>query len=127
MSERGFSLLSVLVAIVLTSVALLALAGVGLTTQSVRTVAHQRSVATTLAAAYLEEVKGRDPGTLASETPVKIDEIGNDNPNGPFERELVVESLTDWASRITVRITHPGGSFGNGVVELQTILFTAAG
>ena len=74
--ERGFTLISVLLAVMMLTIGLVALARTqGLLTAAESGVSN-RSVALAVATGYLEQLRGSDPSTLASEAPVAVDADG---------------------------------------------------
>ena len=128
-SERGFSLLTVLIAVVLVSVAVVALSGTTVYVLSMQTESTTRSTAAGIAAAYMEEVKTRPVATLASESELAVDETGRVNTAQlDFMRELVVEAGPAPKSKlITIRVRYPRGRSRMGRVELVTIIYEGVG
>jgi type IV pilus modification protein PilV len=118
--RRGFTLISVLVAVVMLSVGLLALAKVQSTLVKTQRDTNLRSVALTVARSYVEEIRSRDPWTLASEAPVQVDLQGRAAAGGPLTRSTTVIEDTDNLLRITVRIDYPGM---NQPVQLITMAY----
>ena len=55
----------------------------------------------------MEEVKGRDPLTIASEAAVAVNDRGEEDGNGPYTRELIVESVDLHLDQVVVIITLP--------------------
>lgn len=127
-SNRGFSLVGVLIAVVLVSLALVALSGTMVSVVAFRNEAGVRSTAMRLGAAYLEQVKTRDPAALASETRVTVDELGAPDPGGRFARSLIVTDAAEPRSkRVVVTVEYPRGSQGDdGTVTLVSIIYTGA-
>ena len=104
-SDAGFTLVSLVVAIVLLSVGVLAVVQVLTQSVSMQTGIEMRTTALDVARSYLEEVRVRDPLTLASETAVRVDETGEADSNGLYTRALVVESVDDHLLEVTVTVT----------------------
>jgi len=126
-SDTGFSLVSVLIAVVLVSLALVALSGSMVSISAFRTEANVRSTATDLAAAYMEDVKARDPASLASESAVNVDAQGQVSASGRYVRSLTVTAGTEPRSkRVTVTVAYPRGEATTGVIELVTIIYEGA-
>ena len=105
--EAGFGIISLLVAIVLLSVGVLSISQV--LTQSVvmQTIIAMRTTALDVARAYMEEVKSRDPLTLASEAAVRVNDRGEVDESGAFTRELTVTSVGLHLDEISVIVTTP--------------------
>lgn len=116
-NERGFSLLSVIVAMVLMGFGVLVMSKTMLRAQQLETRADLRQVADVIANGYLEEILTRDPRTITSESPVVVDEDGNESETGAFTRTVTVEvarRITEegdeinakFLKRVTVRVVY---------------------
>jgi Tfp pilus assembly protein PilV len=103
--EAGFSLISVLVAIVLLSVGMLAISQVLTQSVSMQTIMSMRTTALDVARSYMEEVKSRDPIMLVSETAVTVNDKGAVDANGSFTRGLTVKNVALHLNEITVTVT----------------------
>lgn len=101
----GFALLSVMVAVVLLATGVMAIGAAN--TVRLRSVAKStvRSTALNLARGYLEELRGRDPWSLASEGVVTIDDAGLPNPAGRYTRQLVVTEMRANLLQVQVIVT----------------------
>ncbi len=124
-SEHGFGLMSTLVAMVLLAVAVTALSGSAMMTVAVQTDASVRATATSIGASYLEEVKGRPPMTIVSETAVPVNEAGMYDPNGRFVRTLEVtpEEGLPYTKRLAVSVVYPSGRGRTGSLVLETVYY----
>ncbi len=104
----GYTLVSVIVAMVLLLVGVAALAR----TQMMAIVSQRgdagRGQALALASAYMEELRSRDAATVASESAVQIDSLGAEDAGGRFTREVIVVEDEINLIRVTVRVTPPG-------------------
>jgi type II secretory pathway pseudopilin PulG len=107
-SRRGFTLISVLIAAVMLSVGLLALAKVQSSIVRTQRETALRSVALSVARSYVEEIRSRDPWTLVSEGPVQVDLRGQLAPSGPLTRRTTVVQDAVNLLRITVQVDYPG-------------------
>ena len=107
-SRGGFTLISVMVALVMLSVGLLALAKVQSSLVKTQRDTNLRAVALTVARSYVEDIRSRDPWTLASEAPVKVDLQGRVAAAGPLTRSTTVTADAGNLLRITVQIDYPG-------------------
>ncbi len=118
--RRGYTLASVIVAMVLLLVGVGALAR----TQMLAVVSQRgdsgRGQALALAAAYMEELRARDAGTIVSEALVQIDSLGTADANGRFSREVIVVEDAINLIRVTVRVTPPGA---DQPVSLLTLFY----
>lgn len=122
--ERGFSILTVLIAIVLVSVAAVALSGTTVYVLSLRTESTVRSTAVGIASAYMESVKTRRIATLASEAGTNVNGLGEPDASGSFVRSLSVEPGPIPKSKLlTVSVQYPRGRANMGRVELVTIVY----
>lgn len=120
----GFSILSVLIAVVLMGVGVAAVSSTSVYLLSLRTESTVRSTATGLAVTYMEEVKTRPTAGLASESAVNINQQGQTDPDGSFTREMVVGTGPVANSKLVeVTVTYPTGLGRRGEVELVTIVY----
>jgi type IV pilus modification protein PilV len=118
-SRQGFSLISVMVALVLLSVGIMALARTQFMVVRVTRQESARSQALQLATAYLEEVRARDAWSLASEAPATIDSTGALAANGPFTRELTVTPMGTQLLRVQLSVTPRLAS----PIQFETMIF----
>jgi Tfp pilus assembly protein PilV len=89
-SRRGFALLSLMVAVVLLATGVMAIGAANTARLRSQTHSTARSAGLNVARAYLENVRGRDPWSLATEAAVTVDGRGNIASNGEFTRVLLV-------------------------------------
>jgi hypothetical protein len=117
---RGFTLVSVLLAVLMLTIGLVALARTqGLLTSAESTVSS-RAVALALASTYVEQLRGRDPWTLVSEAPVAVDGEGLPAAAGPYRRSTVVTLDQTNLVRVRVLVTYPRGPVP---IELTTLIY----
>ena len=69
-------------------------------------------------AASVEQVRGRDPWTLATEPPVAVDELGVVNAAGTYRRSMDVTLDASNLARVTVRVTFPRQTMPVEVITL---------
>jgi type IV pilus assembly protein PilV len=107
-SEKGFTLISVMIALVMLTIGLLALAKVQTTLARTQSNSTLRGAALTVARSYTEEIRSRDPWTLASEGAVKVNMYGQVDPSGVLTRSVAVTLDADNLVRVTVQVDYPG-------------------
>ncbi len=105
--DAGFGLISVMVAIVLLSIGVMSVSQVLTQSVTMQTIVAMRTTGLDIARSYMEEVKGRDPLTLVSETEVRVNERGEADSSGDFTRELMVASVSLHLDEVTVIVTLP--------------------
>ena len=105
--DAGFGLISVMVAIILLSIGVVSVSQVLTQSVMMQTIVAMRTTGLDIARSYMEEVKGRDPLTIASEAAVAVNDRGQEDGNGPYTRELIVESVDLHLDQVVVIITLP--------------------
>lgn len=121
--QNGFSMISVLVAVILLGVGVMGLSSAGMVVMGSHTEASVRSTATAIAVGYMEQVKQRP--TLATESEVSIDEVGQTDGNGKFLRSMTVadEPNVVKSKRVTIEVKYPSGWGRVRSVTLTTIIY----
>lgn len=117
--DAGMGLISVIVALTLLSVGILSLTQVLTQSVSMQTVTSQRTTALDVARSYMEQVKGRDPLTLVTESAVQVNERGELDGSGVFTRELTIVSVSLHLVEATVIVTLPRSN----PIELVTWIY----
>lgn len=120
--EAGFTIFSVLIAMMLLMVGVTALSRTGYQVLSAHTAAAARTTALSIARSHLEDLRSRDPETLQTESPIVVDESGQLASAGPYTRTVVVDQLAINLKRVSVlvrgpRLQHP--------VQLVTLVFVS--
>ncbi len=105
-SRPGFALLSLMVAVVLLATGVMAIGAANTARLRSQTSSTARSAGLNVARTYLENVRGRDPWGLATESPAQVDGTGAVSPNGEFTRVLNVTVLQ--ANLLTIEIVVTG-------------------
>lgn len=125
-SDHGIGMVSVLVAIVLLAIGVVAMSASSAYMVSLQTDASERARATAIAVTYMEEVKMREPATLASEDTVAVNETGAAVGDGAFLRTLTVipEPSVPDALRATVAVQYPSGFGRTGTVHMVTVIYS---
>lgn len=122
-NEQGFTLISVLIAVVILTIGILALAKTSATVVRTSANAATRSEAVSVARSYMEEVRSRTPANLISETLAYVDREGTIDANGPYTRQVIVTDLASNLKSVQVVVTMPGSSVP---VELVTLAFVGS-
>ena len=108
--DAGFGLISVMVAIILLSIGVTAVSQVLTQSIMMQTIVAMRTTSLDIARSYMEEIKGRDPLTLASESAVRVNDRGEVDSNGAFTRELTVSAVDLHLNEVVVVITLPNSN-----------------
>lgn len=106
--EEGFTLISVMVAVVMLTIGLLALARVQTSLVRTQRDTAVRTKALVIARSYTEDLRSRDPWTLVSEAPVTVDDLGVPNGSGVYTRSTTVVADQTNLVRIVVQVDYPG-------------------
>lgn len=117
--REGFTLISVIVAIVLLSVGIMALASAQFTAVRQARIEIQRTQAIQLVSAYAEEVRARNPWTLTNEGPTAIDSTGTVNAQGTFTRRVIVTDENQQLLRAVITVQPTGSK----AVKVETLIF----
>lgn len=123
MRRGGFTLISVIIAVVLLTIGLLALSRTQTALLAAQATASSRSSALEIARAYMEEVRARDPWTLADEAAVRLSMDGELAAAGPFRRSLHVAEAESNLLRVTVSVA---GTRGDHPIDLVTYVYRGA-
>ena len=118
--KDGFTIISVLVAIVMLSVGILALSRSGTQAMAAQTLAGNRSIALGIGRAHMEAVRSRPPAQVLSESAVKVDRTGTVDPNGVFTRSVVVTNVRHNLKEIQVIVEFPRSRVP---IELVTLAY----
>jgi len=118
--ETGFTLISVLIAVVLLSIGVMAVAGTTGAVVAAHTKASTKTVALSIARSYLEEVRGREPVDLTTEGAVQVDETGAPSGTGIFTRSMIVTDVARNLKEVRVTVDYPRAA---APTELVTLAF----
>ena len=121
--ENGFTIISVLVAIVMLSMGILALSRTGTIAMAAQNTAGLRTTALAIARAHMERVRSRPAIQVVSEASVAVDETGTVISTGVFTRQVEVTSVRHNLKQVRVLVTFPGGP---QPVELLTLAYVGA-
>ena len=122
--RRGFTLVSMIVAIILLAVGLSSLASANASTIKLQTLAQNRTNAIAIARGYLEQVRTRDPWLVQAESSVRLGAEGTPNASGPYVRTMTVTEMRRNLLKIDVKVDYPRASTP---VVLTTLLFRGNG
>lgn len=108
--RAGYTLVSVVVALVLLLVGIAALSYTQMSAIRSQRGDAGRGQALALASGYMEELRSRDVSTITSEATVNIDSLGNVATNGRFQRRVTVTNDAANLLRVAVQVVPPGAS-----------------
>ena len=123
-ARRGFTLISMMVALVLLIVGVSALATANGSTVKLQTLAQNRTNAIALARSYVEQVRTRDPWMVESESAIRLNSDGTASSTGAYVRTLTVRETRNNLVEVEVRVDYPRAS---QPVKLITSLFRGNG
>jgi Tfp pilus assembly protein PilV len=109
-SDAGFSLVSVLVALIILSVGVLSISNVLTQSVAMQTIQAQRTSALTIAQTTMEIIRALDPLTVVAIAEAAVDEDGTPDVNGVFTREVTVTDAGRNLLEVTVIVTAPRSS-----------------
>ncbi len=106
-ARKGFTLVSMIVAIVLLTVGILALGNANTNTIKHQTMAQNRTNAVAIARAYLEEVRSRDAWALESEPAVQVGPDGMQITGGVYSRRMEVSEVRNNLLLVELTVDFP--------------------
>jgi len=118
--ENGFTLISVMIALVLLSVGVMALARAGGEVAAARTTSAVKTNAVAIARGHMEYLRSRPPQDLTSESPVQVDEGGDINGAGAYTRWVQLTTETSTLLNVKVIVDYPRA---NEPVEIVTLIY----
>jgi prepilin-type N-terminal cleavage/methylation domain-containing protein len=113
-TEKGFSLIEVMIAIVLFAIGLLAFAGLEIVAVRNATFSKDYGKANNYASQKVEEMKGTDWTSVSG---------GSDTPEGRFTRTWAVTTTGD-VKTVAVSVAWVDPSYGTKQINLQTDLYS---
>jgi Tfp pilus assembly protein PilV len=122
--RKGFTLVSMMVAMVLLIVGVSALGTANASTITLQTLAQNRTNAIALARSYVEEVRTRDPWLVESESSVRLNADGIVSSTGAYVRSMTVRETRNNLVEIEIRVDYPRAT---QPVKLTTSLFRGNG
>ncbi len=123
-TRRGFTLISMMVAMVLLVVGVTALATANGSTIKLQTLAQNRTNAIAIARSYAEQVRTRDPWLVQTESAVRLNADGVPSASGAYTRRLIVRETRNNLIELEVRVDYPRAS---QPVTLVTNMFRGNG
>ncbi len=121
--KDGFTIISVLVAIVMLSIGILALSRTGTQAIAAQTLAGNRTTALAIGRAHMEAVRSRPPDQVVSESAVPVDETGTVNSNGVFTRSVEVRGVSHNLKEVRVIVAFPRST---RPIELVTLAYVGS-
>lgn len=123
-SRRGFTLVSLIVALVLLGVGVGALAKSSAETLKFQNIAQNKTNAIAIGRAYVENLRTRDPWLMTSETSVAVDADGAVANGGSYSRAMDMVIERNNLVRLTITVNYPRM---NDPVILTTFLYRGNG
>ena len=126
MNRRGFTLISVMIAVVILAVGVLALSRTLTGAMQANTRAGLRTIALDIARQRMEFLRSQPPadmGDFAEVSGTDVNEEGRPVSGGKYRRTVVVADVRADLVSVTVRVTYPNGTTP---VELITYVYTGA-
>ena len=117
-NTRGFTLVSVLIALLILTIGLMALAKAQGQLVSTQGDTANRSTALSIARDYTEVLRSRDPWTIASEPLATVDDQGQLAVNGAFTRTTTVTILQNNLLQVQVDVTYPRGQLPVNILTM---------
>lgn len=106
-ARKGFTLVSMIVALVLLGVGVGALAHSSAETVKFQNIAQNKTNAIAIARAYVESLRTRDPWTMSSEPGVAVDQDGTFVSTGRYSREMSMAIERNNLVRLTITVRYP--------------------
>jgi len=119
-NRKGFTLISVLIAAAILVIGVLAIARSNTAILMAQTDAGLSTKSLEIARGYVEEVRARNPQSLASEAGTSVDETGELHANGSFTRSLDGVQVRENLLRVTVSVQ---GSRAEQPVQIVTYIY----
>ena len=121
--DSGFTLVSVLVALAILAIGLLALARAQASIVASQGNVANRTTALTIARDYAEVLRSRSPWTLVSEAPARVDARGTPDANGAYTRTTNVTVLSTNLLQVQVLVTYPRSATP---VDILTLIYRSS-
>jgi len=117
--EAGFTLISVIMAVVILSVGIMALSRSQAMLVRAQATSAQRDVAIGIARNYVEEIRSRT-AIPVSEASTAVDETGTAAAGGKYRRSLTIADLGNDLYQATCNVTYPRGP---QPVQIVTLIY----
>ena len=126
-SQGGFTLIEMVVALMVFTVAVMGLASTMAVAVASDTHAGEQTRALALASQRLEEIKAMPYTAVTSEPATSIDSQGVEG-QGPYKRTVVVADGAEGANTksVTVSVEYAAGREGKKQVELYTLMYAGS-
>ena len=118
----GFTIISVLVAIVMLSMGILVLSRTGTMAMAAQNTAGLRTTALAIARSHMEQVRSRPAIGIVSQSPVQVNETGLVVAGGRYTRSVEVADVRHNLKEVKVIVAFPNGP---APVELITLAFVS--
>ena len=123
MNRRGFTLISVMIAVVILAVGVLALSRTLTSAMQMNSRAGMRTIALDIARQRMEFLRAQPPANMADfseATPVDVDEQGLPVSGGKYHRSVLIADVRSNLISVIVRVSYPNGTTP---VELVTYVY----
>jgi Tfp pilus assembly protein PilV len=117
-AEAGFTLVSVILAIVILSIGLLALARAQAVLVKAQGMTANRNVALTIARDYTEVLRSRDPWGITNEAATAVNERGVVIGTGKYTRTVTTAVTAPNLLQVTISVTYPRGPVPIDIITL---------
>ncbi len=118
--ESGFTLISVMIALVLLSVGIMALARAGGEVAVARTASAVKTNAVAIARGHMEWLRSRPPQDLADESGVRVNDAGELDGAGAYTRSVKLTTETATLVNVKVIVDYPRA---REPVEIVTLIY----
>jgi type IV pilus modification protein PilV len=121
--KRGFTLVSVLVALAILAIGLLALARAQAAMVASQGNVANRTTALTIARDYAEVLRSRSPWSLVSEAPLAVDARGQPAANGAYRRSTNVTVLANNLIQVQILVNYPRAT---APIDITTLIYRSS-
>lgn len=118
--ESGFTLISVMIALILLSVGIMALARASGEVVAARTTSAVKTNAVAIARGHMEWLRSRPPQDLTDEAAVRVNMAGEIDGTGPYTRSVKLTTQSSTLINVKVIVDYPRA---NEPVEIVTLIY----
>jgi Tfp pilus assembly protein PilV len=118
--ESGFTLISVMIALILLSVGIMALARASGEVAAARTTSAVKTNAVAIARGHMEWLRSRPPQDLTDEAAVRVNSAGEIDGAGPYTRSVKLAAQSSTLLNVKVIVDYPRAKVP---VEIVTLIY----